>query len=201
MDDINFRQIAPRSGGQREAFEELCCQLEHRSLKEEINYTRLYGAGGDGGVECFADFPDETRVGWQAKYVFNVDSLIRQVDISLSTALKIHSTLTRYIICFPINLTGPTGRRGRSGYEKFKDWQKIRENEAANQGRIFSVKLPDLLSNVSLTHPITNIQLSRAFQISNLGEPYPLSRIFLLCEPILYTKYAQVWNGPCFFYH
>ena len=73
MDDFEMRQIAPRCGGKREAFEELCCQLASRTLTEEAVYTRLRGAGGDGGVECFADLPDGNRVGWQAKYVFDIE--------------------------------------------------------------------------------------------------------------------------------
>lgn len=128
--DLDFRNIAGRLGGQREAFEELCCQLAGRSLPEGASFTRLHGAGGDGGVECFADFPDGTRCGWQAKYVFDIDSLIRQLDSSLTTALRIHPTLTHYIICFPFDLTGPTARRGRSGVEKLEEWRTKRQNEA-----------------------------------------------------------------------
>ena len=112
MDDYDLRDIAPRCGGQREAFEELCCQLASRTLPEDASYTRLWGAGGDGGVECFADLTDGSRVGWQAKYLFNVDSLITQATRSLTAALQIHGTLTRYVVCFPFNLTGPTARRG-----------------------------------------------------------------------------------------
>jgi len=135
MDDFDFRHIAPHCGGQREAFEELCCQLAHRSLPGDAKYIRLQGAGGDGGVECFADLPDGNRVGWQAKYVFDVHSLIRQATTSLTTALRIHSTLTRYVVCFPFDLTGPTGRRGRSGQEGFDDWRKEHESKAASEGR------------------------------------------------------------------
>lgn len=135
MQDFDFRRIAPRLGGRREAFEELCCQLARRTLPNDANYVRLHGAGGDGGVECFADLPDGTRIGWQAKYVFDVDRLIRQLDLSLTTALRIHPTLTCYIVCFPFDLTGPTGRRGRSGQEKFEEWRNTRKNEAAAEGR------------------------------------------------------------------
>ena len=140
MDDFEFRQIAPRCGGKREAFEELCCQLAHRTLPEEAAYTRLQGAGGDGGVECFADLPDGNRVGWQAKYVFDIDALIAQATISLTTALSVHSTLTHYILCFPFDLTGPTARRGRSGQEKFEDWRKHHIDKAAIEGRQLAIE-------------------------------------------------------------
>ena len=70
---------------------------------------RLHGAGGDGGIECYLDV-QEGRWGWQAKYVFKVDSLIAQAERSLNTALRIHPELIRFFLCFPFDLTGPTGR-------------------------------------------------------------------------------------------
>ena len=140
MDDFEFLRVAPRCGGQPEAFEELCCQLAHRTLPAKAAYTRLWGAGGDGGVECFADLPDGNRVGWQAKYVFDIDSLITQTTTSLTTALRIHGTLARYIVCFPFDLTGPTGRRGRSGQEKFDGWRKKYEDKAAVGGRHLTIE-------------------------------------------------------------
>jgi hypothetical protein len=137
--DIDFHQIVPRCGGQREAFEELCCQLAHRTAPEGVPYTRLNGAGGDGGVECFADLPSG-RVGWQAKYVFDINSLLAQATGSLTTALKIHPTLTRYVVCFPFDLTGPTERYGRSSQEKLVDWQTNQEKKAATEGRQLTIE-------------------------------------------------------------
>lgn len=134
-----FQQIAPRCGGQSETFEELCCLLAYRSVPDDVPFVRLHGAGGDGGIECFADFADG-RVGWQAKYVTDIGSLLSQAKNSLTTALTIHPTLTRYVICFPFNLTGPTGRRGKSGQEKFDEWRKMQEKEAAAGGRSLTVE-------------------------------------------------------------
>ena len=138
--DMDFRQIAPRCGGQREAFEELCCQLARRKIPDAATFIRLYGAGGDGGVECFADSPDGSRIGWQAKYVFDIDSLLTQATNSLTTALRIHPKLTRFTLCFPFDLTGPTGRRGRSGVEKFEAWRGEQVRNAADQGRELKIE-------------------------------------------------------------
>ena len=138
--DIDFAQIVPRGGSQTEAFEELCCQLARRTEPENDSYVRLYGAGGDGGVECFLDKEDGSRVGWQAKYVFNIQSLLKQADDSLKTALKIHSTLTRFIVCFPFDLTGPTGRKGLSGQEKFDNWRERQEKKAQEEGRNLTIE-------------------------------------------------------------
>ncbi len=138
--DIDFKQIVPRCGSQRDAFEELCCQLAHRTVPKDASYKRLQGAGGDGGVECFADLPNGSRVGWQAKYVFNIESLLRQATGSLTTALKIHPNLTRYVVCFPFDLTGPTGRSGLSGHEKFDSWQKEQVQNAVKEGRQLTIE-------------------------------------------------------------
>jgi hypothetical protein len=83
--------------------------------------------------------PDGSRTGWQAKYVFDVDALLHQAATSLDTALDIHPNLSRYVICFPFDLTGPTARRGRSGLEKFDAWRKEREQAAADMGRTLGI--------------------------------------------------------------
>ena len=139
MTEIDFRLIAPRCGGQREAFEELCCQLARRTIPSDATFIRLYGAGGDGGVECFADYSVGSRVGWQAKYVLDIGSLLTQATGSLTTALNIHPTLTRYFVCFPFDLTGPTGRKGLSGQEKFDNWRKSHEEKAKAEGRQLNI--------------------------------------------------------------
>lgn len=138
--DVNFKQIVPRCGSQREAFEELCCQLANRTVPKDASFMRLHGAGGDGGVECFADLPDGNRMGWQAKYVFDINSLLRQTTDSLDTALKIHPTLTHYVICFPFDLTGPTARRGLSRQEKFDNWRKHQEQKAVSEERQLTIE-------------------------------------------------------------
>ncbi|MGB3790560.1 MAG: hypothetical protein WA949_21310 [Phormidesmis sp.] len=102
---------------------------------------KLRGAGGDGGVECFADMPDGGQIGWQAKYVFDIASLLTQAGLSLETALKVHSSLTHYVICFPFDITGPTGRKGRSGQEKLKEWCDQRIAEADSAGRQLVIEI------------------------------------------------------------
>lgn len=131
--DIDFTRITPRRGSKTAAFEELCCQLAARTVPADAGYVPLHGAGGDGGVECFADLPDGSKTAWQAKYVFNIDRMLRQATASLTTALQVHSNLTRFVLCFPFDLTGPTKRRGRSGVEKYDDWRKEQLNRV--QGR------------------------------------------------------------------
>ena len=115
MADINFHQIATRLGSQSNAFEELCCQLARWVSGTALSFERFRGAGGDGGVECIARSADGSLRGWQAKFVFDIDNLIAQADESLRTALVLHADLTNYVVCFPFDPTGKTGRRTKSG--------------------------------------------------------------------------------------
>ena len=149
--DIDFMQIVPRLGSRSDAFEELCCQLARRATGEPMQ--RLHGAGGDGGIECYLDTPGG-RLGWQAKYVFRVDNLITQADRSLNTALRIHPGLTRFYLCFPFDLTGPTARRGRSGTEKVNDWKTDREEAARASGRQLTIEIwsASEIRSLLLTH-------------------------------------------------
>ncbi len=182
--DIDFRQIVPRCGSQHEAFEELCCQLAHRTVPKDMSYMRLHGAGGDGGVECFADHPDGNREGWQAKYVFDIGSLLKQATASLATALKIHPTLTRYVVCFPFDLTGPTGRQGLSGQEKFDNWRKEEEQKALKEGRQLTIEAwpAFMLRELLLEHDVSGGIREFFFNQQILTEEWFLEHIDLAKE-------------------
>ena len=152
--DSDFRQIIPRLGSKSEAFEEFCCQLARRNT--DGPFYRFHGAGGDGGIECYVDTCEEGW-GWQAKYVFNVDSLITQAGKSLTTALAVHDKLTRFVLCFPFDLTGPTARRGRSGTEKVNDWRSETEKAALSMGRQLNIEVwqASQLRSLLLDHDVS----------------------------------------------
>ena len=147
MADIDFHKIAARSGSQSNAFEELCCQLAKRSRPTDEPFERFRGAGGDGGVECISQLNDGSMIGWQAKFVFDVSALIAQAKISLRTALSIHDDLTKYIVCFPFDSTGKTGRTARqgrpakSGSENLNTWIAKEIQSANNAGRDLTIDL------------------------------------------------------------
>jgi len=135
---IDFKHIRTFNGSQQEAFEEFCCQLAYRynDVPQNSKFSRYRGAGGDGGVECVWKLPNGEEWGWQAKYVFSLKDAKPLLDKSTKTALKIHPKLTRYFICLPFNLTGPTGRKGKSESEKFEEykeeWKKLAEEKGMN---------------------------------------------------------------------
>lgn len=140
MPEINFKNIISRGGSQTKAFEELCAQLARQTLNADVAFERYNGDGGDGGVECVVRVEEKVIKGWQAKFVNNVDDLITQASSSLATAVKIHSTLKKYVVCFPFDLTGTTGRLTKRGTpamssnDKIKAWINRTLNSYNSQG-------------------------------------------------------------------
>ncbi len=140
LPDIDFNRIVSRGGSQRAAFEELSCHLARADHPGNGGYRRLQGAGGDGGVECLLTLPDERVLGVQAKFVSDVPRALTQAEKSFRTALQQHPDLTDYIVCLPIDPTGRTARRGRSGQEKIADWIEKRKADADRQGRRIQIE-------------------------------------------------------------
>lgn len=139
MLEIDFPCIAPRGGSVESAFEELCCQIASRTRPVGTRFERYRGDGGDGGVECKVIDASGSATAWQTKYVFNIDGLLRQAQQSLETALFVHADITRYVVCFPFDLTGKTARKGKSQTEKFNEWARSAEAYAKAKGRALTV--------------------------------------------------------------
>ena len=87
-------------------------------------FIRYRGAGGDGGVECVWRLPNGEEWGLQAKYIFEIEKALTDAGKSLATALEVHPRLTKYTVCLPFDLTGPTGRKGKSQRQSFEDARK-----------------------------------------------------------------------------
>jgi len=134
MTEIDFQRIRPLGGSKTYAFEEFCAHLARRdeAVPEGSRFARLEGAGGDGGVECYWTLSDGSEWGWQSKLLFEPDKA--QIGGSVSTALRIHPKLTRYVVCLPFNLTGPTGRPGTDQRTRWGEWVEEWENEARSRG-------------------------------------------------------------------
>lgn len=140
MPEIDFGKIASRGGSVEKAFEELCCQLASRTRLAGTKFERFRGEGGDGGVECKVIDANGSATGWQAKYVFDIAALLKQIQHSLETALSVHADLTRYVVCFPFDLTGKTTRKGKSQTEKFNTWARNAEGDAKAKGRALTIE-------------------------------------------------------------
>lgn len=128
--EIKFKDIIAHGGSQTNAFEELCTQLARNTISNTDKFDRFHGDGGDGGVECISTDINGNVTGWQSKFVFTVDSLIVQVKKSLSAAISNYPNLKKFIICFPFDYTGVTGRKNKegdpakSGKNKLEEWRK-----------------------------------------------------------------------------
>lgn len=139
LPDIDFTQIVPRGGSRSAAFEEFCCHLARECHPDNGRYDRLRGAGGDGGVECRLSLADGRVLGIQTKYVFDISRALAQAAKSFRAALQQHRDLTDYIVCFPMDPTGKTARKGRSGQQKIADWIEEREADADQHGRTIDI--------------------------------------------------------------
>lgn len=140
LPDIDFSGIVARGGSQPAAFEELCCYLAEAGHPDCRDYRRFRGGGGDGGVECRIGLTDGQVIGIQAKYIFDVRSALIKATKSFSVALQKHADLTKFIVCLPMNPTGPTARKGRSETERIEEWIRKREEEAIVQGREIQIE-------------------------------------------------------------
>ena len=154
--EIDFHRIASRGGGQRDAFEKLVCllarRLSHRKANDAACFHDYDGSCGDGGVECLLEMKNGDKIGWQAKYVFTPDSLVKQAAQSLKTALKVHPTLRKYYVCFPFIPTGkvaksPKQPNRKSGWEKLESWKKAAEKDNQHLELVFwsASELDDML--------------------------------------------------------
>lgn len=93
-----------------EAFEVMCNQLFERHIynnyEEIIKFRVINGSGGDGGIEAYAQFKDDSLIGVQSKWFRNSikDLQIRQINKSVKTALSLRPNIKTYIICIPRNI-------------------------------------------------------------------------------------------------
>ena len=136
---IRFEDILSTAKGKDDAFEELTCQLARRSPPTNaIEFRRVHGAGGDGGVEAYWLLDDGSKIGYQAKYYLqSADVRWDAIDNSVKTALKVHPRLRTYYVAIACDLTDKTSRRGKTGWEKWderkKAWEALAKSELGHE--------------------------------------------------------------------
>ena len=146
LTSIDFTRIRSTPKSRNDSFEALAVQLFRSTRKEPAGsvFVSLRGDGGDGGVEAYFRTPSGAVLGVQAKYFFHLDAAeLDQIDGSLQTALNNHPTLSEYWVYIPFDLTGrvAAGRRGKSQAERFEEWKRKVEGEAADRGSALTVTL------------------------------------------------------------
>ncbi len=120
--NISFSEIRSHQGSQHRAFEEVCYQLRW-DLSEVSPAAKFVRHGTpDGGLEFLANIPGGETWGWQAKYLFRLDSsALTQLDRSVKRALSSHPDLTRYTFCLPFNLPAGAVSGKKSARKKWGD--------------------------------------------------------------------------------
>ena len=123
---VRFEDILSTAKGKDDAFEELICQLARRSPPDAaVEFRRIHGAGGDGGVEAYWVLADGSEVGYQAKYYLHSgDVRWDAIDNSVKTALRLHPRLCVFYVAVACDLTDKTSRRGKTGWEKWEENKK-----------------------------------------------------------------------------
>jgi hypothetical protein len=146
---LSFRNIRDWRGSQDQAFEELCYQLRDATPRG----AELVKTGSpDAGLEWYFKFANGVEWGWQAKYSFEIDKLLKLMEESLKTVITKRKNCRRLTFCIPFDL--PDARQGRerkSAREKFEDRKKswAKRLPGADRVRIELVSEGDLLERLS----------------------------------------------------
>ena len=120
--NLDFRNICQWRRAQDQAFEELCYQLRDPTPKA----AKLVKTGNpDGGLEWYFTFRNGIQWGWQVKYSFEIDKLLKGMEKSLKTVVEKRPKCRRLTFCIPFDLsdTIEPGKR-KSALQKFEDRQK-----------------------------------------------------------------------------
>ena len=148
----SLRSIREWDGSKHRAFEELCYQLRDPTPDGS---TLVKTGDPDGGYEWYLTLSDGTEWGWQAKYVFDIDNLLRLMERTLRTVAGKRPKCRRLTFCIPFDLSDDPGPGSRkSARRKFED-RKLRWEDriaGADQIEIHLWSAGDLLTQLS-GHP------------------------------------------------
>ena len=127
--------LRPKNGTLDAGFEELCRQLIARE-PEAQDLSWIATGKIDGGVEYYAQFPHGSVWGMQAKWFLTSleASEWKQVDKSVRTALSARPKLSRYTICFPMNLSDSPKTGRKTAREQWETRKSRYESWARDKG-------------------------------------------------------------------
>lgn len=118
----DFRHIRPWRGSQDQAFEELCYQLRDPTPQG----AELVKTGSpDGSLEWYVTCRNGVQWGWQVKYSFDIDNLLKGMEKFLKTVVEKRPNCRRLTFCIPFDLpvASEAGKR-KSARQKFEDKKK-----------------------------------------------------------------------------
>ena len=131
---VDFKNIRQWCGSQHQAFEELCYQLRDPTPEG----AKLVKTGNpDGGLEWYVTFHNGVQRGWQAKYSFNIDSLLQGMEKSLKTIVEGRSNCRRLTFCIPFDLPDAVeSGKHKSARQKFEDKKTSWRNRIPGADRV-----------------------------------------------------------------
>ena len=148
----DFRSLRSWRGSQDQAFEELCYQLRDPTPAG----AELVKTGNpDAGLEWYVKLRNGVQGGWQAKFTFDVGTLLKLMERSLRTVVQQRPKCRRLTFCIPFDLPdSPEEGKRKSARQKFEDRKKSwrRRIPHANRVRIELWSAGDLLQRL-VGHP------------------------------------------------
>lgn len=127
----DFRLIRPWNGLKDRAFEEICYQIlrEEEDLPDGMVAPPTRTGNPDGGVEWYVKISDDTQWGWQAKYIYDINTLLTAMTATVKRVVKERPNLTKLTFCIPYNLPANTSEGQRkSARQRYEDavesWKK-----------------------------------------------------------------------------
>ena len=115
----DFGSLRQWDGSQHRAFEELCFQLRDPTPED----AELVKTGNpDGGLEWYLNRRNGVQWGWQAKFIFEIDTLLKLMERSLATVVQKRPKCRRLTFCIPFDLPDAVdaGKR-KSARQKFEE--------------------------------------------------------------------------------
>ena len=136
----DFNLIRSWDGSKERAFEELCYQLRDPTPS---GAEPIKTGDPDGGLEWYVRHRNGVEWGWQAKYSFEIDNLLKLMEKSLKTVVNKRPNCRRLAFCIPIDLPdAPGGNERKSARKKFEDRKKSWRKRIPGASRVTIELLP-----------------------------------------------------------
>ena len=125
---IDFNSINQHGGSKSRAFEELGFQLLTSDIDRNLWEVTRTG-DPDAGLDWYATNTEGEVHGWQAKYIFDIDTLLSKMTDSVRTIIVKRPDVTKITFVIPWNLPDGQPGKGKSARQKYNDkvisWQNI----------------------------------------------------------------------------
>lgn len=117
---MNWDNFQNHGNSHQRAFETMCVQIFETHYRQELDGKITHfqvnnDSGGDGGVEAFFETSEDEVIGLQAKWhrtVLRKSKELKQIEKSITSAMRVRSNISKYIICIPHEVHSKTIKKG-----------------------------------------------------------------------------------------